>query len=128
MSLTIENVLIDCLDLEAMSTFWCEVLGFEHIWTGPTGGYLLAAKDGSGQQLALMPRRSRDRKVAKNRIHLDLRPDDQQAEALRLERLGAKRVDIGQADTTWIVMADPEGNEFCLLRSRVTDNSDELHG
>jgi predicted enzyme related to lactoylglutathione lyase len=118
MSITIENVLIDCLDLGAMSTFWCEALDFEHIWTGPSGGYLLAAKDGSGQHLALMPRPSRDEKVTKNRIHLDLRPDDQQAEALRLESLGAQRVDIGQAETTWIVMADPEGNEFCLLRSR----------
>jgi hypothetical protein len=56
--------------------------------------------------------------VAKNRVHLDLRPDDQQAEVERLERLGAERIDIGQTNVSWVVMADPEGNEFCVLGSR----------
>ena len=59
-----------------------------------------------------------DQKLAKNRLHLDLRPDDQAAEVARLERLGARRVDIGQSDdVTWVVLADPEGNEFCVLCS-----------
>ncbi len=54
----------------------------------------------------------------KNRLHLDLRPEDQDAEVARLEALGATRVDIGQGDgVTWVVMADPEGNEFCVLRT-----------
>jgi hypothetical protein len=60
-------------------------------------------------------------KTVKNRVHLDLRPDDQAAEVLRFEALGAQRVDVGQADnpdTTWVVLADPEGNEFCILRAR----------
>ena len=53
----------------------------------------------------------------KNRLHLDLRPDDQAAEVARLEALGATRVDIGQGDdVTWVVLADPEGNEFCVLQ------------
>ncbi|CAN5829421.1 hypothetical protein BH24ACT6_BH24ACT6_14410 [soil metagenome] len=57
-------------------------------------------------------------KTVKNRIHLDLRPDDQAAEVARYEALGARRVDVGQSnDVTWVVMADPEGNEFCLLRA-----------
>lgn len=57
-------------------------------------------------------------KTVKNRLHIDLRPDDQAAEVLRLEQLGAKRVDIGQGpDVSWVVMADPEGNEFCVLRA-----------
>ena len=99
-----------------MSTFWCEALDLEHVWTGPSGGYLLAARDGSGFRLALMP--SQEAKTAKNRVHLDLRPDDQQAEVQRLESLGAERINIGQAQAPWIVMADPEGNEFCVLRSR----------
>jgi hypothetical protein len=51
----------------------------------------------------------------KNRVHLDLRPDDQAAEVARLEALGASRVDIGQGEVSWVVMADPEGNEFCVL-------------
>ncbi len=52
----------------------------------------------------------------KDRIHLDLRPDDQDAEVERLIALGARRIDIGQGDVTWVVMADPEANEFCVLR------------
>jgi hypothetical protein len=59
-----------------------------------------------------------DAKAGKNRIHLDLRPDDQAAELARLEALGARRVDVGQrTEVSWIVLADPEGNEFCLLRA-----------
>ncbi len=57
-------------------------------------------------------------KSVKNRLHLDLRPVDQAAEVARLESLGAKRVSIGQGeDASWVVMADPEGNEFCVLRA-----------
>ena len=57
-----------------------------------------------------------DEKVVKNRIHLDFRPDDQQAEVDRVLGLGARRVDIGQrGDESWVVLADPEGNEFCIL-------------
>lgn len=115
MSLTIDCVLIDCVDLDAMTTFWCEALGLEHVWTGPSGGHLLAATDGSGRRLGLMP--GHDLKTTKNRVHFDLRPDDQQAEVERLQSLGARRIDIGQTDVTWVVMADPEGNEFCVLRS-----------
>ena len=57
-------------------------------------------------------------KVVKNRVHLDLRPEDRDAEVARAEALGATRVDIGQGIQTWVVLADPEGNEFCILRSR----------
>jgi hypothetical protein len=58
-------------------------------------------------------------KRAKNRLHLDLRPDDQDAEVERLVGLGARRVDVGQGqEVTWVVLADPEDNEFCVLRSR----------
>jgi len=57
-------------------------------------------------------------KQSKNRLHIDLRPDDQQAEIDRVLALGGTRVDVGQSDeATWVVMADPEGNEFCILRA-----------
>jgi hypothetical protein len=56
-----------------------------------------------------------DDKVVKNRIHLDFRPDDQQAEVNRVLGLGARHVDIGQDEESWVVLADPEGNEFCIL-------------
>ena len=115
MPLVIDCVLIDCVDLDAMTAFWCQALDLEHVWTGPSGGHLLAAVDGSERRLGLMP--CQGEKTTKNRVHFDLRPDDQQAEVQRLESLGARRIDIGQADVTWVVMADPEGNEFCVLRS-----------
>ncbi|MGO8955911.1 MAG: VOC family protein [Streptosporangiaceae bacterium] len=57
-------------------------------------------------------------KAGKNRLHIDLRPKDQAAEVARLEALGARRVDVGQgADVTWVVLAGPDGNEFCVLRA-----------
>jgi hypothetical protein len=63
--------------------------------------------------------RARDHKITKNRVHLDLRPDDQAAEIARLEGLGARRVGIGQTGAEdWVVMADPEGNEFCVLNPK----------
>ncbi len=57
-------------------------------------------------------------KKAKSRLHLDFRPDDQDAEVARLVAHGAQRVDIGQGGQSWIVLADPEGNEFCVLGRR----------
>jgi predicted enzyme related to lactoylglutathione lyase len=113
--LVIECVLIDCNDLERMSKFWQAALDLEHVWTGPSGGYLLKAQGASCVPLALMP--CGGAKRGKNRLHLDLRPDNQAAEVGRLEELGAVRVHIGQRDVPWVVMADPEGNEFCVLRS-----------
>ena len=60
-----------------------------------------------------------DLKKVKNRVHLDLKPDDQVAEVERLEALGATSAMIGQTGAEpWVVMADPEGNEFCVLTAR----------
>ena len=128
MPLAIDLVLIDCVDLDAMTAFWCEALDLDHVWTGPSGGHLLSARDGSGRRLGLMP--VHGEKTVKNRVHFDLRPDrDQQSEVRRLEGLGARRINIGQADVTWVVMADPEGNEFCVLRSLAEKESDgSRHG
>ena len=119
MALEIDWVIIDCVDVEMMSRFWSQALDFEHVWTGPYGGHLLAAKDRSQLRLGLMP--CQDAKTGKNRLHLDLRPDDQEVEVRRLEDLGARRIDIGQSGVPWVVMADPEGNEFCVLNSRTQD-------
>jgi hypothetical protein len=73
-------------------------------------------EDGASPDLLFL--RVPEAKAGKNRLHLDLRPDDQDAEVARLEGLGATRADIGQGETSWVVMADPEGNEFCVLRPR----------
>ena len=61
----------------------------------------------------------------KDRLHIDLSPHgcDQATELERLLALGAKRIDIGQGEQTWVVLADPEGNEFCLLRGRFDEPS-----
>lgn len=115
MSLTIDCVLIDCNDLERMSVFWRSALNLQHVWSGPSGGYLLVDEQGT-TRLGLMP--CGEEKNGKNRVHLDLRPDNQEVEIERLLGLGAVRVDIGQREVSWVVMADPEGNEFCVLRSR----------
>ena len=57
-------------------------------------------------------------KPVKNRLHLDFRPDDQDAEVERLIALGASRVDVGHGEVSWVVLADPEGNGFCVLQDR----------
>ena len=90
--------------------------------------YQLAGDEDDEDEVAIEPRDSScaallfirvpERKTTKNRIHLDLNPDDRDTEVARLEELGARRVDIGQGDVTWVVMADPEGNEFCVLTPR----------
>ena len=59
-----------------------------------------------------------ERKSVKNRLHLDFVPDDQDAEVARLLGAGASRVDVGQGEQSWVVLADPEGNEFCILSAR----------
>src|SRR5438067_1992437 len=115
MTLRIECVDIDCHDAEALARFWMDALGYEEAWRDK-GEIAIRAKDGSGSELLFLE--VPDDKVVKNRLHLDLRPDDQAAEVARLESLGATRVDIGQQpDVKWVVLADPEGNEFCVLRS-----------
>jgi hypothetical protein len=64
-------------------------------------------------------------KAVKNRLHLDLRPKDQGAEVARLGAFGARHVDIGQgAELSWVVLADPDGNEFCVLRPLTPDAAD----
>ena len=115
MGLVIDWVIVDCEDVEKMSAFWSAALDFEHVRTGPLGGHVLAAKDGSKRRLAMFP--VGETKAGNNRVQFDLRPDDRDAEVRRLEQLGASRIDIGQGDVSWVVMADPEGNEFCVLRA-----------
>lgn len=120
MSLRIQCINIDCLDPFAVAAFWQEALGWrrtheEHdeIVLEPPAG---SPQDGVAPDLLFL--RVPDPTPGKNRVHLDLRPQDQDAEVARLVSLGAKRVSIGQGDeVSWVVMGDPEGNEFCVLRA-----------
>ncbi|WP_319435739.1 VOC family protein [Mycobacterium sp. RTGN5] len=112
MTLRFTEICIDAHDINALSSFWSTVLGWP---TEPTedGDVLLRAPSGDGPDWLFVP--VPDDKIVKNRIHFDFTPDDQQAEVERVLALGARHVDIGQGDETWVVLADPEGNEFCIL-------------
>ena len=120
--LRIQTVTIDALDPSALARFWVEVLGWHITDEGPVevGIEPLEGSDIRGVVPDLLFIRVPESKSVKNRLHLDLRPDDQALEVERLLGLGATLVDIGQAadpHCTWVVMADPEGNEFCVLRA-----------
>jgi predicted enzyme related to lactoylglutathione lyase len=123
-SIRVQCVVIDSKDPQALAAFWAAALGWrvtldtedEACIEPPAGS---PENDVSPDYLFV---KVPDDKVTKNRLHLDLRPADQTSEAERLEALGARRIDIGQSpDATWIVFADPEGNEFCLLRTLPPD-------
>lgn len=124
MSLSIQCMSFDAHDLDLVVGFWEEALGWRRTFADddevalePPAG---SPQDGVAPDLLFL--RVPDDKVVKNRVHLDLRPDDQAAEVARLEKLGARRVSIGQGDdVTWVVLADPEGNEFCVLRALRAD-------
>lgn len=112
---------VDSHDPRALAEFWQEALTTYEILDDPDDGsdpddeIALLPHDRKGPKILFV--KAPDEKVVKNRWHLDLRPDDQEAEVARLTSLGARKVDIGQGEPTWVVMADPEGNEFCILRA-----------
>jgi hypothetical protein len=110
-------VVVDCADPAAMLRFWGAASG----WPERDSGAGLAAlrSPAGGPYLEFVP--APDAKVVKNRMHLDVAPypdDDHQAEVDRLRRAGAVPVDIGQGAVSWAVLADSEGNEFCVLSRR----------
>jgi hypothetical protein len=120
MTLRIQCVVIDCHDPAVVAAFWEAALGWrrthdkpEEIVLEPPAG---SAEDGVAADLLFV--RVPDPKLAKNRLHLDLRPTDQGDEVARLIELGARRTSVGQGpDVSWVLLADPEGNEFCVLRA-----------
>jgi predicted enzyme related to lactoylglutathione lyase len=120
MTVRFQSVCVDCEDADALATFWAQVLGWERIYEDDEE-IDLAPPQGSPEH-GLMPDLLflpvPEGKAVKNRLHIDLRPDDRDAEVARIEGFGARRVDVGQGnDVSWVVLADPEGNEFCVLRA-----------
>jgi hypothetical protein len=115
MALKVGIVAFDCTQPARLAGFWCEALGYQ-VADSDESGVSIASPDGSGWVIDFLA--VPDDKVVKNRLHLDLRPDDQEAEVKRLLALGATRVDIGQGEVSWVVLADPEGNEFCILAAQ----------
>ena len=111
----IAAVVLDCMDPPAMARFWREAMDWTlHEVTDDHA--LLRSAEGVGPYLELL--RTPHLKDVRHRVHLDLLPDpgeDQAAEVARLEALGATLGDVGQGDVPWEVLADPEGNQFCVL-------------
>lgn len=106
---------LDVNDLDRQAAFWAAALGYEV--SGGVAQYR-ALSDPAGRSPKLLLQTVAEPKAAKNRLHLDLHVADVEAEAARLEGLGAVRV--GSSDEfgiSWIVMNDPEGNEFCVVPS-----------
>ena len=109
---------LTCVGSPAVGYFWSQVLGWPLVWDqddetairSPDGGQFITF---GGPPVAP--------KQAKNRLHIDVAPSEeggQGAEVERLLSLGARRIDIGQGEVPWVVMADPDGNEFCVLTPR----------
>jgi len=119
MDLRIQCLCIDTADPGKLAGFWESALGWRRTYDEDDQVALEPPKgspeDGVAPDLLFL--RVPEEKAVKNRLHLDLRPKDQAAEVARLEGLGARRTDVGQGPSvSWVVMADPDGNEFCVLR------------
>jgi hypothetical protein len=120
MALRWQAICIDTTDPAPLARWWAELLGWrltfeddDEVVLEPPAG---SPEDGVSPDILFL--RVPEPKTVKDRLHIDLRPEDQAAEVARAEALGAVRVDIGQGDDkSWVVLADPEGNEFCILRA-----------
>lgn len=108
------GLVLDCADPDRLAEFWAAALLYSNV--GSAGTYVaLYPRQGDGPKLLLQ--RVTEPKSAKNRMHLDIEASDIHAEAERLTLLGARRLTDSithEHGTTWILMADPEGNEFCV--------------
>jgi len=117
-------VCFDAADPRAVATFWREALGWRRTYDSDDE-VVLEPPEGSpedGVSPDILFLKVPEGKTVKNRLHLDLRPVDQDAEVARLLALGAARADVGQpADSSFTVLRDPEGNEFCVLRALTPD-------
>jgi predicted enzyme related to lactoylglutathione lyase len=114
-------IAIDAVRPRMVADFWCNVLGW-HVVDEDDGVISIAPPDGAWPTIDVLG--VAEGKAVKNRLHLDLRADGvaTRDELERLLSLGARRVDVGQRpDVSWVVLGDPEGNEFCLLSRSVQD-------
>jgi hypothetical protein len=110
-----ENLVVDAQDPARLARWWAEALGYQITYEKPDEVEIRRTPD-ELPGLIFVP--VTESKQAKNRLHIDLRPSDQEAEIERLVNMGARHVDVGQGEeATWVVLADPEGNEFCVLRA-----------
>jgi predicted enzyme related to lactoylglutathione lyase len=115
MPISWEQIVVDADDPHRLARWWAEALGYVIVHEAADEVEIRRSPD---EMPGLLFDAVPDSKNGKNRLHLDLRPDDQEAEVERLVDMGARPVDIGQGDVSWVVLADPEGNEFCVLAAR----------
>jgi catechol 2,3-dioxygenase-like lactoylglutathione lyase family enzyme len=125
MAVRFTELVIDSHDPRRLAEFWCEVLGYKIL--DEEGGVVeIGAEEPSAEEYRAGPRPPTivfvtvpESKTVKNRVHIDVSPVDTsiEEEVERILALGAHHVDIGQGKVRWVVLADPEGNEFCVLRS-----------
>jgi hypothetical protein len=118
MALRLYHVVIDANDPGALARFWAAALDHTILYEDDEMA-IVGADEHTYPGLCFL--RVPGAKVGKNTVHIDLDPDDRDGEVNRLIHLGAGRVDVGQGtDVTWVVLADPEGNELCVLRPHTT--------
>ena len=128
------EIVVDCRDPDALASFWCAALGY-HVVRSEQGQVEIAPWQREPADLATQIQAAPgvptlvfvavpESKAVKNRLHLDVRPtaDSYDAEVQRLVDLGARHADIGQGSVPWVVLADPEGNEFCVLGPLTADD------
>jgi Glyoxalase-like domain len=118
MACKFSELVIDSVQPERIARWWADVLDYK-ITEEDEAGVEISGPTGAGPTLVFL--RVPEAKSVKNRLHIDVSPTDreQEAELGRLYELGAERVDVGQGeDAGWVVLRDPEGNEFCLLGGR----------
>ena len=124
MAARITELVLDCRDAAALSAWWAAVLDYEVLGTDDDGAIEIGppGQEPKGVVPTIVFAPVAEPTPGKLRLHLDLNATDrdQDAELARLHALGATRADVGQTgEESWHVLADPEGNEFCLLASRV---------
>ena len=115
MTSRVSGIALGAQDVELIARFWCDVLGYDEL-ERDEGIISIVSRGGTGPDIDVL--QVPEPKAGKNRLHIDVRADGSstEQELERLLGLGARRVDVGQpADASWTVLADPEGNEFCLL-------------
>lgn len=109
------GLVVDCNDLEEMAGFWAAVLGFER---RESAGAYVVLESPDGREPRVLLQRVPEPRLGKNRLHLDVHVEDLVSEVARVEALGATRIDatpIEEVGSRWVRLADPEGNEFCIV-------------
>jgi predicted enzyme related to lactoylglutathione lyase len=109
------EVVIDCVDPPSLARFWAAATGYEI--DNESEGWAAIVGEGD-RDIRVGFQRVPEDKVVKNRVHVDLSAPDEEAEARRIEALGATRLWVSEdPDDPFVVLADPEGNEFCVVRN-----------